>query len=60
LLFPVLTEQLRLRRCPIFRLQVCWLRAGFLLQAGKWVKIIEWADANRAKQMIVEAVERAK
>ncbi|RUM97631.1 inorganic diphosphatase [Pseudaminobacter arsenicus] len=30
------------------------------LEPGKWVKIGGWHDAARAKEMIVEAVERAK
>ncbi len=30
------------------------------LEPGKWVNIIEWADAARAKQMIIDAIERAK
>jgi inorganic pyrophosphatase len=30
------------------------------LEPGKWVKIGDWQDADRAKQMIVEAIERAK
>ena len=30
------------------------------LEPGKWVKIAGWHDAARAKQMIVEAIERAK
>jgi inorganic pyrophosphatase len=30
------------------------------LEPGKWVKIEGWRDAAHAKQMIVEAIERAK
>jgi inorganic pyrophosphatase len=30
------------------------------LEPGKWVKIGGWYDSTRAKQMIVEAIERAK
>jgi inorganic pyrophosphatase len=30
------------------------------LEPGKWVKIGGWHDADRARQMIVEAIERAK
>ncbi|HEY5817564.1 MAG TPA: inorganic diphosphatase [Mesorhizobium sp.] len=30
------------------------------LEPGKWVKIAGWHDAARAKEMIVEAIERAK
>ena len=30
------------------------------LEPGKWVKIAGWRDAAYAKQMIVEAIERAK
>jgi inorganic pyrophosphatase len=30
------------------------------LEPGKWVKIGGWHDAARARQMIVEAIERAK
>jgi inorganic pyrophosphatase len=30
------------------------------LEPGKWVKVENWGDAGRAKQMIVEAIERAK
>ncbi len=30
------------------------------LEPGKWVKVSGWADAARAKQMIVEAQERLK
>lgn len=30
------------------------------LEPGKWVKIGGWHDAARAKEMIVEAIERAK
>ena len=29
------------------------------LEPGKWVKVENWGDADRAKQMIVEAIERA-
>jgi inorganic pyrophosphatase len=30
------------------------------LEPGKWVKLTGWSDAARAKQLIVEAMERAK
>jgi inorganic pyrophosphatase len=30
------------------------------LEPGKWVKIDGWKDSARAKQLIVEAIERAK
>jgi inorganic pyrophosphatase len=30
------------------------------LEPGKWVKVENWGDAVRAKQMIVEAIARAK
>ncbi|MGD9914067.1 MAG: inorganic diphosphatase [Rhizobiaceae bacterium] len=30
------------------------------LERGKWVKVRGWHDAARARQMIVEAIERAK
>ena len=30
------------------------------LEPGKWVKIGGWHDATRARQMIVEAIDRAK
>ena len=30
------------------------------LEPGKWVKIAGWHDAARARQMIVDAIERAK
>jgi inorganic pyrophosphatase len=30
------------------------------LEPGKWVKVENWGDAARAKQMIAEAIERAK
>ncbi|RST88317.1 inorganic diphosphatase [Aquibium carbonis] len=30
------------------------------LESGKWVKIGSWRDADHAKQMIVEAIERSK
>ncbi|MBA3898191.1 MAG: inorganic diphosphatase [Sphingomonadaceae bacterium] len=30
------------------------------LEPGKWVKINGWGDADEAKQLIVEAIERAK
>ena len=30
------------------------------LEPGKWVKIEGWQDADRAREMIVEAIERAK
>ena len=30
------------------------------LEPGKWVKILRWGDAEEAKRLIVEAVERAK
>lgn len=30
------------------------------LEPGKWVKIVGWGDAARARQFIIEAIERAK
>ncbi|RXT54501.1 inorganic pyrophosphatase [Bosea sp. Tri-44] len=30
------------------------------LEPGKWVKLAGWGDAAKAKQLIVEAIERAK
>lgn len=30
------------------------------LEPGKWVKIVRWGDAEEAKRLIVEAIERAK
>jgi len=30
------------------------------LEPGKWVKITRWGDADEAKRLIIEAVERAK
>lgn len=30
------------------------------LEPGKWVKVESWGDHNRAKQMIVDAIERYK
>jgi inorganic pyrophosphatase len=30
------------------------------LEPGKWVKIFGWKDATVAKQLISEAIERAK
>ena len=30
------------------------------LEPGKWVKVVRWGNAAEAKQMIVEAIERAK
>jgi inorganic pyrophosphatase len=30
------------------------------LEPGKWVKLIGWGDAAQARQLIVEAIERAK
>ena len=30
------------------------------LEPGKWVKLTGWGDAAKAKQLIVEAIERAK
>lgn len=30
------------------------------LEPGKWVKIIRWGDADEAKRLIVEGIERAK
>lgn len=30
------------------------------LESGKWVKIDRWGDAAEAKQLILEAIERAK
>ena len=30
------------------------------LEPGKWVKLIGWGDADEARRLIVEAIERAK
>ena len=30
------------------------------LEPGKWVEVVGWGDAAEAKQMILEAIERAK
>jgi len=30
------------------------------LEPGKWVKVENWGDHNRAKQMIIDAIERYK
>jgi inorganic pyrophosphatase len=30
------------------------------LEPGKWVKIVRWGDAEEARRMIVEGIERAK
>ena len=30
------------------------------LEPGKWVKIVRWGDAEDAKRLIVEGIERAK
>jgi inorganic pyrophosphatase len=30
------------------------------LEPGKWVKLLGWGDANEAKKLIVEAIERAR
>jgi inorganic pyrophosphatase len=30
------------------------------LEPGKWVKVAGWGDAEEAKRLIVEAIERAK
>jgi inorganic pyrophosphatase len=30
------------------------------LEPGKWVKVVRWGNAEEAKQMVVEAIERAK
>ncbi|MGB0843604.1 MAG: inorganic diphosphatase [Alphaproteobacteria bacterium] len=30
------------------------------LEPGKWVKVQDWGDADKAESMIVEAIERAK
>ena len=30
------------------------------LEPGKWVKVENWGDSARARQMIAEAIERAK
>ena len=30
------------------------------LEPGKWVKVAGWGDADEAKRMILEAIERAK
>jgi inorganic pyrophosphatase len=30
------------------------------LEPNKWVKIIGWADADKARSMVMEGIERAK
>jgi inorganic pyrophosphatase len=30
------------------------------LEPGKWVKIVRWGDAEEARRMVVEGIERAK
>ena len=30
------------------------------LEPGKWVKVFGWGDSKRARELIVEAIERAK
>ena len=30
------------------------------LEPGKWVKVVRWGDAEEARRLIVEAIERAK
>ena len=30
------------------------------LEAGKWVRIVEWADEQAARRMVLESIERAK
>lgn len=30
------------------------------LEPGKWVKIVQWGDAARAKEIVLEAIARAK
>ena len=30
------------------------------LESGKWVKIIRWGDAEEARQLVMEGIERAK
>jgi inorganic pyrophosphatase len=30
------------------------------LEPGKWVEVVGWGDAAEARQLIVEAIERAK
>jgi len=30
------------------------------LEPGKWVKIGDWHDANKARELIQEAIDRAK
>ena len=30
------------------------------LESGKWVKIVRWGDAEEARRMILEGIERAK
>jgi inorganic pyrophosphatase len=30
------------------------------LEPGKWVKIVQWGDATRAKQVVLESIERAR
>ena len=30
------------------------------LEPGKWVKLLGWGDVDEARQLITEAIERAK
>jgi inorganic pyrophosphatase len=30
------------------------------LEPGKWVKIVRWGDADDARRMVLEGIERAK
>jgi Inorganic pyrophosphatase len=30
------------------------------LESDKWVKTVGWGDADKAKELIVQAIERAK
>jgi inorganic pyrophosphatase len=30
------------------------------LEPGKWVKILGWGDAEAARQLVIEGIERAK
>ena len=30
------------------------------LEPGKWVKIVRWRDADHARQLVLEGIERAK
>lgn len=46
---------------PILREQIEHFFAHYKdLEKGKWVKTVRWGDAEEAKKMILEGIERAK